>query len=137
MNLIDLYPHIRLTHMGLVLLSGALFAARGIGVQMGASWSMAPSVRRLSYLIDTALLAAALLLLFMLNINPFTVSWLGTKIALLLLYIVLGTLALKRARTARTRKVCFVAALAIYWFMLSVALAHHPLGVFAALQSVR
>lgn len=136
MNLIDLYPQVRWTHLSLVLFSGALFAARGLGVLSGAAWSMAPFVRRLSYWIDTALLGAALLLLFMLNINPFDVSWLSTKIGLLLLYIVLGTLALKRARTARMRQVCFVAALATYGFMLSVALAHHPLGFLAGWQSV-
>jgi uncharacterized membrane protein SirB2 len=137
MNLVDLYTQVRWTHISLVLVSGALFAARGIGVLLGAGWSMAPVVRRLSYTIDTALLVAALLLLFMLNINPFAVSWLSTKIALLLLYIVMGTLALKRARTLRMQQLCFVAALATYGFMLSVALAHHPFGIFAALQSVR
>jgi len=137
MNLIDLYPQVRWTHISLVLISGALFAARGIGVLLGAGWSMAPVVRRFSYSIDTALLGAALLLLFMLNINPFAVSWLSAKIALLLLYILLGTLALKRARTERMQQVCFVAAMATYGFMLSVALAHHPLGAFVAWQSVR
>lgn len=131
MNLVDLYPQVRLVHIGLVLISGMLFAARGAGVLAGAQWSMAPVVRRLSYTIDTALLGAALWLLYILDINPFAVPWLSTKIALLLVYIVLGTLALKRARTPRVRLLCFVAALLCFGFMLTVARAHQPLGMFA------
>lgn len=129
--MIDLYPQVRLAHIGLVLISGILFAARGAGVLVGAPWSMAPAVRRLSYAIDTALLGAALWLLYILDLNPFAVPWLSTKIALLLAYIVLGTLALKRARTMRVRLLCFVAALLCFGFMLTVARAHHPLGMFA------
>ncbi len=131
MNLIDLYPQVRLAHIGLVLISGILFAARGVGVLVGAPWSMAPVVRRMSYTIDTALLGAALLLLYVLDINPFVVPWLSTKIALLLAYIVLGTLALKRARTPRVRLLCFLTALLCFGFMLTVARAHHPLGFFS------
>lgn len=133
MTLIELYPHVRWTHIGLVLASGVLFAARGVGVLVGARWSMVPTVRRLSYSMDTALLTAAFLLLFILDINPFAVAWLSTKIALLLVYIVLGTLALKRARTQAVRRLCFAAALLCYGFMLTVARAHHPLGIFSGL----
>lgn len=133
MTLLELYPQVRWTHIGLVLASGALFAARGVGVLVGAQWSMAPAVRRLSYSIDTALLTAASMLLFILNINPFAVAWLSTKIALLLVYIVLGTLALKRARTQAVRRLCFATALLCYGFMLTVARSHHPLGIFSGL----
>jgi len=132
MTLAEWYPQVRWTHISLVLTSGALFAARGVGVLMGASWAMQPAVRRLSATIDTGLLSAALLLLHILQLNPFAVPWLSTKIGLLLLYIVLGTLALKRAPTPRARLLFFVASLACYGFMLSVALAHHPLGFLAA-----
>lgn len=131
MTLPELYPLVRWTHIGLVLASGCLFAARGLGVLRGARWAMAVGVRRLSYTVDTALLAAALLLLHILDLNPFAVTWLGTKIALLLLYIVLGSLALKRARTPVARLVFYVASLLCFAFMLTVARAHHPLGLWA------
>ena len=131
MNLIELYPQVRLTHIGLVLGSGTLFAMRGVGVLLGARWSMRVSVRRLSYCIDTALLGAGLLLLHILDINPFSVPWLVTKLSLLLRYIVLGPLALKRAPTPQLRLLFFVAALLCYAYMLGVAVAHNPLGLFA------
>lgn len=130
MTLLDLYPDVRSAHIALVAISGALFFSRGIAVMTGAAWAMQPAVRRMSVLIDTALLAAALLLLYMLQLNPWAVGWLGTKMGLLLVYIVLGSFALKRARTARVRWVCFVAALLCLGFMVSVAVAHSPLGLF-------
>ncbi len=131
MTLPELYPFVRWAHIGLVLTSGSLFAARGLGVLRGAQWAMTPGVRRLSYSLDTALLAAALLLLYILDLNPFAVAWLGTKIALLLFYIVLGTFALKRARTPRARLVFYIASLLCFAYMLTVARAHHPLGLWA------
>ncbi len=82
-DLAALYPYTRHAHIGLVVASGTLFAARGIGVLCGAHWSMQRSVRVLSQIIDTALLAAALVLLATLRLNPFAVGWLGTKLALL------------------------------------------------------
>ena len=48
--------------------------------------------------------------------------------ALLLLYIVLGSFALKRARTARAKLLFFLASLLCFAFMLTVARAHNALG---------
>ncbi|MDP3874415.1 MAG: SirB2 family protein [Methyloversatilis sp.] len=129
MDLIDLYPLARQAHIGLVIASGSLFALRGIGVLSGARWSMRRSVRIASQIIDAGLLIAALSLLGLLQLNPFVVPWLATKLVLLVVYIVLGSLALKRARSARARFVCFIAALLTFAFMLGVARAHHPLGL--------
>jgi uncharacterized membrane protein SirB2 len=44
------------------------------------------------------------------------------------LYIVLGSLTLKRAPTLAARRASYVGAWVVYLFMISVALAHHPLG---------
>lgn len=129
MALIDFYPQVRQAHIGLVAASGTLFALRGIGVLVGAGWSMHRKVRLLSQSIDSALLAAAVLLLYLLQLNLFAVPWLATKLALLVAYIVLGSLALKRASGRGAKALCFFAALAVFAFMLGVAVAHHPLGV--------
>ena len=133
MNVVDMYPTVRLVHMALVAISGTLFVLRGIGVLRHAAWPMAPAVRRASVLIDSALLGAAVMLLYILQLNPFAVGWLTTKIVLLLLYIVLGTFALKRGRTTGVRLVCFLASVLCLSFMVTVAIAHHPLGIFSRL----
>jgi uncharacterized membrane protein SirB2 len=126
--MIESYPLIKATHVGLVLASVVLFALRGIAVQLGSPLGMHALVRYSSYTIDTALLTAALLLAFMLHMDPLTHTWLGLKIVLLVVYVVLGSYALKRARTQAARLGFLLAALAVYAWMYGVARAHHPLG---------
>lgn len=130
MSLIAFYPELRQLHIGLVLTSGGLFALRGLSLFAGTRLGMARPVRLASYAIDTALLAAGLTLWQLLQLHPWYDRWLGTKLVLLLAYIVLGSLALKRAPTRATRLAAFVLALGCYGFMLSVAVTHHPAGLF-------
>lgn len=127
----ELYPHIRLLHICAVIASGSLFFLRGIAVNLGAQWAMAAPVRYLSYAIDTVLLVAAIMLAATLHQYPFVHGWLTTKVLLLVVYIVLGSLALKRARTQRMRLLAFAAAVLVFLYIVSVARAHHPLGLFA------
>jgi uncharacterized membrane protein SirB2 len=127
--MIELYPDIRWVHICAVITSGSLFALRGAGVLAGASWPMWAPLRYLTYTVDTVLLTAALMLVTILHQYPFVQSWLTVKVLLLLVYIVLGMFALKRAQTPRGRAIFYVAALAVYLFIVSVARAHHPLGI--------
>ena len=133
--MIVFYLQIKAVHIAAVLASGGLFALRGAGVLAGQRWAMAAPLRYLSYGIDTVLLTAALMLLTALKLNPFAVPWLSVKLCLLLAYIVLGTLALRRARTPRGRTICYAAALACFAFMYFVARAHHPLGLLQGLAT--
>lgn len=131
MVLNDLYPQLRYAHIGLVLASGSLFLVRCTASLRGASWPLSPLARMSSYGIDIALLSVALVLLHILQLNPFAVAWLGTKLALLLLYIVLGSFALKRAKTRAGRLGFLAASMLCYAYMLTVARAHSPWGLFA------
>lgn len=129
--MIEFYPEFRLVHIGAVVASGSLFALRGALTLGGSRLPMHPAVRYLSYTIDTVLLTAALMLASMLRLNPFTTPWLATKLALLVAYVVLGSFALKRARTARARALCLAAALAVLLAIVAIARAHHPWGPLA------
>lgn len=128
--MIEFYPQIRLVHIVCVVLSGTLFLLRGTGVLADARWPMALSVRLASYSIDTVLLTAALMLFAMLPGGVFANGWLATKLVLLIVYVILGSYALKRAPTPRARLLCFFAATATYLFMFSIARAHDPFGIF-------
>lgn len=127
----SLYPQIKLIHVGAVYASGVLFLLRGFALHLGARWAMAAPLRYLSYAIDTVMLAAAVMLAAVLHQYPLVDAWLTTKVALLVVYIALGTFALKRGRTKPVRVTCWLAALAVYAYIIGVARAHHPLGVFA------
>lgn len=125
------YPLLLKTHVSLVAGSAGLFALRGLGGLLGQAWPMRSGWRHLSVAIDTALLAAGASLWWLLQLNPLHAPWLGTKLALLLVYIALGSMALKRARSTRSRALFLLAALLCLAFMASIALARHPLGWWA------
>ena len=128
-GLIAFYPQIKWVHIATVCASGSLFALRGALVQAGIPrWAMASPVRYLSYTIDTILLTAALMLLTILPGAMFANGWLTTKLVLVVVYVGLGTFALKRGRTPRIRTICFIAALLVFVTIIGIALAHHPLG---------
>jgi uncharacterized membrane protein SirB2 len=129
--MIEFYPEIRWVHIFAVITSGSLFLLRGLGTLAGARWPMWAPLRYLTYTVDTVLLTAALMLATLLHQYPFVHGWLTAKVLLLVVYIVLGMLALKRARTRAARAWCFAAAVAVFLFIASIARAHHPLGVFA------
>jgi uncharacterized membrane protein SirB2 len=126
--MIEFYPEIKLVHVAAVIASGVLFAARGLAVLAGVRAALAWPWRWLSYSIDTVLLTAALMLSSVLRQYPFVHDWLTAKVLLLVAYVVLGSFALKRARTLRTRAACYAAALAVYATIVTIANAHHPLG---------
>lgn len=130
----EFYPQIRTVHIWAVTASGLLFALRGGAFNLlGASWPKALPVRLLSWTIDTTLLTAALMLMTVVRQYPFVDSWLTVKVLLLVIYIGLGTLAFAAARPRRTRIGVWIAALAVFGFIVTVARAHDPLGLFAGL----
>jgi uncharacterized membrane protein SirB2 len=122
------YPWIKQSHIALVVASGTLFALRGMAVLAGARWPRQATVRVASVVIDTLLLGAGVTLWTVLQLNPIRDHWLAAKLVLLVLYVVLGTLALKGARSAPHRLVFLLAAMLTFATMVGVALTHHPLG---------
>ena len=129
--MIEFYPEIKLVHVGAVMASGALFTTRGALMLARSPLASHAALRYLSYAIDSTLLTAALMLVTLLHQYPFVDGWLTAKVLLLVLYIVLGTFALKRAGTLRARAWCYLAALAVFLCIVSIARAHNPLGWFA------
>ena len=123
-----LYGFTLTTHITAVTLSVSLFAARGLGVALRQTWPMQKFWRWTSVWIDVVLMAAGLSLWGMLQFNPIRDEWLGVKLILLLVYIVLGSYGLKRAKTYRGRVLFSILALGCALTMVSIALAHHPLG---------
>ncbi len=114
-------------HMTCAALSGALFLLRGLWMlqdspRLGQRW-----VRTLPHLIDTVLLASAVTLAVWSAQYPLPQPWLTAKVGALLLYIVLGSVALKRGRSKGIRAAAFLAALATFAYIVSVALSKNPL----------
>lgn len=108
-------------HITTVVVTISLFLLRGI-------WMLADSpnlqrrwVKVAPHINDTLLLASAIGMLIVARLNPLVQTWLLAKIIGLLLYIGLGTLALKRGRTKTQRTLYFIAALAVLAYIVAVA----------------
>jgi uncharacterized membrane protein SirB2 len=127
----EYYLVLRNVHIACAILTITLFVLRGSLMLADSAWQQNVVLRYLPHAVDTVLLTSALMLTTVIQQYPFAVGWLTTKVLLLVAYIVLGSIALKRGRTRQVRVVAFVAALATVAFLLSVARAHHPLGIFA------
>jgi uncharacterized membrane protein SirB2 len=129
--MIDYYLVLRQVHIGCAILTIVLFTMRG-GLMLADSPLQRTAVLRyLPHAVDTVLLTTALMLTTVIRQYPFAVGWLTTKVVLLVVYVLLGSIALKRGRTKAIRTAAFVAALLTIGFLVTVARAHHPLGIFA------
>jgi len=129
----EYYLVLRNVHIGCAILTIGLFVLRGALMMAGSPRLHGPLLRYLPHVVDTVLLTTALMLTTVIRQYPFSTGWLTAKVVLLLAYVVLGSVALKRGRTRAVRVAAFVAALATIGFLVTVARAHHPMGLFATL----
>ncbi|MGE5640184.1 MAG: SirB2 family protein [Clostridia bacterium] len=118
-------------HVTCVLLSLAGFATRGALMLAGSPLLERRIVRVAPHVVDTALLASALWLCFLIGQYPFRDSWLTAKVLGLVAYIGFGAIALRRGRTLAVRATAFALAIASAAYIVSVALTHDPRGALA------
>lgn len=116
------YLAIKHLHMTCAALSGSFFMLRGVWRMRDSAILNQRWVKVLPHLIDTVLLASALTLAYLSGQYPFQQNWLTAKLLALLLYIVLGTVALKRGKTPTVRLYALLAALLTFAYIVSVAL---------------
>ena len=129
--MIEFYLPLRHTHIACAILTLTLFVLRGGLMIADSPWQRNVVLRYLPHAVDTVLLTTALMLTTVIRQFPFSTGWLTMKVVLLVVYILLGSIALKRGRTRRTRIAAFLAALLTVAFLLTVARTHEPLGIFA------
>ncbi|MBL8479023.1 MAG: SirB2 family protein [Sterolibacteriaceae bacterium] len=125
-----MYLAVKYVHVVSVVLSLAGFFLRGILMMRDSPLLAARWVRVLPHINDTVLLIAALTLAAMSDQYPFVVDWVTAKVFGIIAYIILGALALREASTRRLRIACWLASMAVFGWIVSVALTRQPLGVF-------
>ena len=114
-------------HLPAVALSILFFVFRFIWSQFDAQALSKKWVKILPHVIDTILLASAIWLCVILSQYPFANAWLTFKLIGVVLYIVFGLFALKKAKSTIGRWVFFVAALAVLMATAMVAVTKQPL----------
>jgi len=124
------YADVLHLHLSAVATSISLFIARAGWVLRAPERLQQPWVKVVPHLIDTALLLSGVWLAWQLGL-PGVRGWLPFKLCGLLLYIVLGSVALKRGRTPGARAGAAAAAVATFAYIASVAVTKSPLGLLA------
>jgi uncharacterized membrane protein SirB2 len=116
------YFAVKTVHQTAVALSLAGFFSRGLGA------------KTVPHVVDSVLLLSALWLAWTLRLTPTAAPWLLAKIIGLVVYIGLGMVALKPGRPAPARAAAWIAALATFGWIVSVAITKNPLGAFSLLR---
>ncbi|NYT35561.1 regulator SirB [Allopusillimonas soli] len=122
------YLVIKHIHITAAALSILFFVVR-------AYWSVTCSGRLTSrfakiapHIIDTVLLAAGITLAIMIGPDQ---PWILAKVVGVLVYIIVGTVAIKRGKTPQSRAMAAIAAVLVFVYIVGIAIRHNPLSWFA------
>jgi uncharacterized membrane protein SirB2 len=124
------YLAIKHFHMAFALASGSLFLLRGVWMLQESAMLQRRWVKSVPHIVDTLLLISAVIMAVWSGQYPFVQSWLTAKVIALIAYIALGAIALKRGRSKTVRACAFIAALAVFFYIGSVAMTKQALVFF-------
>ncbi|PXW91293.1 putative membrane protein SirB2 [Nitrosomonas sp. Nm84] len=125
------YALLKMIHVGSVIVSYTLFFLRGVWLLQDSKNLRQRWVRILPHVVDTILLISAVALAMTIQQSPLEHSWLTAKVIGLLLYIVLGMMAMRLGKTRQTKIIAWVAAQCVFIYIVLVALTKSPaLGLF-------
>lgn len=130
MYLILKYVH---TLAAIATISG--FMLRGIWMLQESEKLQHRVAKIAPHIVDTVFLLAGIGMIWQLQLNPLTQTWLLAKFAGLIVYILLGTIAIKRGPTRQIRTLAFVGAIAVFAYVGGVALTRNALSWLQLLAS--
>ena len=108
-------------HAGLALISLLGFVLRGVWMMRTSPMLTRRWVKVAPHIVDTLLLVSGVTLVIYFQIYPTEQTWLAAKLLALVVYIVVGSIALKRGKTRAIRITAFFGALVVFAYMLVVA----------------
>lgn len=123
-----MYFAVKHLHVACVVLSAIGFLLRGLWMLTGNALLSHRLTRVLPHVVDSLLLGSAIVLAVLIEQYPFVAPWVTAKVLGLIVYILLGTVALKRGRTLAIRLAASIAAILVYAWIVSVALSKNPVG---------
>ncbi|MCW8930193.1 MAG: SirB2 family protein [Gammaproteobacteria bacterium] len=87
--------------------------------------------KKLPHTVDTLLLVTALTMVYIMGVNPLTTFWIAEKIIGLLIYILLGMIALRWGKTKNIRMTAAVMAVMVFSYIVYVAHYKAPAVIFS------
>jgi len=124
------YVLLKNVHIGLALISITGFVLRWVWMMNGSSLSTNRLVRIAPHVIDTLFLLSGILLALFIGQLPFRDAWLTAKAIGLVVYILLGMIAMSRRNSRKLQTMAFIAALFTFSWIISVAVFKTPWGYF-------
>jgi len=121
---------IKSIHITTVAISILLFISRGVWIYILKKQLMAKWIKILPHVNDTILLLTGITLAIQIQQYPFIHHWLTVKIICLLAYIMLGMIAMRWSTNKTKGFIAWLSAIAIFTFMLSVAITKNSAGIF-------
>jgi len=125
------YVFVKHMHMGMAYLSISFFIFRSILSVTESALLQNKVIKILPHIIDTLLILLAGHLMMTIQQYPFTDAWLTAKLIALIAYVIVGTIAIKRGKTAIIRMWASVVAVAIFAYILGVAKNHDVMSWLA------
>jgi len=116
-----MYTFIKIVHMTCAMLSILGFLGRGILKINESPIVEKKLVKVLPHVIDTVLLVSAIALVVMSGQYPWVAPWVSAKVLGLIVYIGLGVVVMRTAKTRQTRIIAFALALVTAAYILMVA----------------
>jgi len=86
------------------------------------------ATRVFPHVVDTIFLLSGVAMVWLLHLDPFSQAWLTAKFSGLIAYILLGTIAIKRGPTKPIRTIALVGAVAVFAYIVGVAITRSPLS---------
>jgi uncharacterized membrane protein SirB2 len=120
------YPVFKSVHVFSITMSAVLFVTRGVWLIRDSDKLSRRWVRIAPHIVDTILLLSAIALVVQLHQYPFVHHWLTAKILALLVYIGLGLVVFRFARSRRLQVINWLGALVVLTYIIAVALTHSP-----------
>lgn len=124
----SLFLLLKTIHLTCAILSISGFLVRGYWMLTGSPLLQAHVTKILPHLVDTILLVSAVWMTIIIQQFPFVNAWLTAKLMALVVYILFGTVALKRGKTKGIRTLSLFGAVSVFFYIVAVALAHDPLA---------
>ena len=118
-------------HVICAVLSISGYLLRGVWMMRESPWLRKKWVKVAPHVIDTVLLGSAVLLTVRIQQYPFAQGWLTAKVLALIAYIVVGTIGLKYGGTKKIRIAAWLGAIAIFLYIVLVALTRQVLPFVA------
>lgn len=116
-----MYTTLKLIHVSSAIVSVSGFALRGWWMLRGSALLERRLVRVLPHVVDSLFLLSGIGLVAILGLPVLRQTWLVVKLAAVVVYILLGMVALRRGRTRAARASAFVLALATFAYVIGVA----------------